>query len=522
MSYCTKCGYQLNDDMQFCPKCGTAKTILVEESTTAVSIPETACKNAAKMPTVKKKSSKPFGVAALVLVIIAIVSTIGPNNVSNKENAVDDSNSTSKNESTVESIQIIEKSGEDYESLVWEAFWGSASDAFGVEYSDYKAFDTVTDYIKEFETSDGYTSYYYLIRTAFETTNAFGTKIKHPVTARCYYVPDYSDIVYVAYMSLDGEDVLYDEETENWLMSIGTSKDSETDYIDSGKSTGLLWSDFLSYYNEFTAAATDVDGYLIDTDSKMVNNTINYSFQNNETLEVALTDDQRIIRMEYTYPSADGADNELIMSRWWVISSMVSTVQCGLNNFEWNQSIEYQIEDILADIALAKGTDEDKQAYQDGKSLTSSDLENSIIYTRYLDKENSESHFIIYGYSENLVATMEAVSDTVNTFPSDNTSEFLKTTDMNEFLYTYILPQHVTLQGSLHDIKLYDSNEGTDWCYKLTGSVGNDTYEAMVYPFAGIDHVIDDLWIRYLYWNGTLVVENNPSERIYYTPKKYW
>ena len=43
----------------------------------------------------------------------------------------------------------------------------------------------------------------------------------HEVTARCYYVPEYSNIVYMTYITLDGETVYFDEETEDWLLDIG-------------------------------------------------------------------------------------------------------------------------------------------------------------------------------------------------------------------------------------------------------------------------------------------------------------
>lgn len=112
------------------------------------------------------------------------------------------------------------KSGADYESLVWQAFWETASDHFGVEYSDYSMTNTAYGYICENTTTDGYTSYYYLIRTAYETKNVLGQTVLHNVTARCYYVPDYSDVVYITYMTCDGETVYFDEEKESWLLGM--------------------------------------------------------------------------------------------------------------------------------------------------------------------------------------------------------------------------------------------------------------------------------------------------------------
>lgn len=116
--------------------------------------------------------------------------------------------------------QTEDNSPEDYELMVFESFWESASDYFGIEYSDYKWTDTATSYICDYETNGGYSAYYYLIKTAFETKNAYGQKISHEVTARCYYVPDYSNTVYITYLTLDGDKVYYDEETENWLMNM--------------------------------------------------------------------------------------------------------------------------------------------------------------------------------------------------------------------------------------------------------------------------------------------------------------
>lgn len=75
----------------------------------------------------------------------------------------------------------------------------------------------------------------------------------------------------------------------------------------------------------------------------------------------------------------------------------------------------------------------------------------------------------------------------------------------------------------MHDAKEYDSSAETEWCYKLIGYVGSDSYEAMVYPFQlGSGNEITDLWIAYLKWNGKIVIKNNYSEQINYSPQKYW
>ena len=133
------------------------------------------------------------------------------------------SNSTNQTPTTKEA------SGKDYEAQVFTAFWEAACSSFGVNYSDYKWTHTATSYISDSTTSDGYTAHYYLIKTAFDTENVFGQKINHEVTARCYYVPDYSNVVYTTYLTLDGEKILFDEETEDWLLGIGGSSANVND-----------------------------------------------------------------------------------------------------------------------------------------------------------------------------------------------------------------------------------------------------------------------------------------------------
>lgn len=119
------------------------------------------------------------------------------------------------------------KGGEGYEGTVWEAFWETTSSSLGLEYIDYKMDHTAYSYVSESTTSDGYTAYYYLIKTAYETENVFGKKVLHPITARCYYVPEYSNTVYTTYMTIDGETVIFDEKTEDWLLDIGGSSAPE-------------------------------------------------------------------------------------------------------------------------------------------------------------------------------------------------------------------------------------------------------------------------------------------------------
>ena len=132
----------------------------------------------------------------------------------------------------------VPKGGKEYEGAVWQAFWESASERFGVEYSDYKMAHTTYSFISENTTSDGYISYYYLIQTAYETRNAFGQEVLHKVTARCYYVPDYSKAVHTTYMTHDGEVVFFDEETEDWLLGIGALSSSPAS-VDNPKLTTI-------------------------------------------------------------------------------------------------------------------------------------------------------------------------------------------------------------------------------------------------------------------------------------------
>lgn len=163
-------------------------------------------------PTKPKKRSGCL-VPIVILVVFLIVAIAIPKPDTNE-------NSNAGN-STQQTEQEEGKNPEDYEGDVFTAFWESASDFFGVEYSDYKWTHTATSYICDYKTSDGYTAHYYLIETAFETKNAFGQDILHKVTARCYYVPDYNNTVYNTYLTLDGEAVYFDKEKENWLMDMG-------------------------------------------------------------------------------------------------------------------------------------------------------------------------------------------------------------------------------------------------------------------------------------------------------------
>lgn len=216
MRYCKKCGAALNDEMLFCQKCGTK--CKEEKPTAAYAVLDDVDINT---PTLKKsKNSQGVRTVAAVLVVFLVIILfviLGTKGCS-----------TASNDGGDQSSQSSVQSGEDYELVVWQTFWEGASQSLGVEYSDYKMAHTVYDYIQDFTTSDGYTAHYYLIKTAFETKNVLGQDVLHPVTARCYYVPDYSDTVFVTYMTLDGETVLFDEEKEDWLMGMGGSKSPTT------------------------------------------------------------------------------------------------------------------------------------------------------------------------------------------------------------------------------------------------------------------------------------------------------
>lgn len=140
---------------------------------------------------------------------------------SSVDTQVENSTSTSPDDEEQESEQPQEINPEDYEGDVFTAFWENASESFGVEYSDYKWAHTAYSYISDSQTSDGYIAYYYLIQTAYESTNAFGQNVLHEITARCYYVPEYSNTIYTTYITLDGKTVYFDEETEDWLLDMG-------------------------------------------------------------------------------------------------------------------------------------------------------------------------------------------------------------------------------------------------------------------------------------------------------------
>lgn len=212
MRYCKKCGAALNDKMLFCQKCGTKCD--AEQPKVAYAVLDDVDTNA-PAPKKNKNSQGSRAVATVIAIFLIVVFVIilGVKGCSTNPSGNEDQPS-----------QSAVKSGEDYEGDVFTAFWEGASKSFGVEYSDYKFAHTSYSWIDDFTTTDGYTAHYYLIQTAFETKNAFGQKVLHPVTARCYYVPEYSNTVYTTYMTLDGETVLFDEEKEDWLMGMGGGK----------------------------------------------------------------------------------------------------------------------------------------------------------------------------------------------------------------------------------------------------------------------------------------------------------
>ena len=156
-----------------------------------------------------KKNKRKRGCLIGVLVFVAFSIMIG---LLNNYGVLEDDKKEGKGKAI--------KAGEDYETVVFQAFWEGASEFFEVEYSDYKMTHTAYSFVSESKTTDDYISYYYLINTAFETENVFGVKVLHKVTARCYYVPEYSNTVYTTYMTCDGERVYYDGEKESWLLGM--------------------------------------------------------------------------------------------------------------------------------------------------------------------------------------------------------------------------------------------------------------------------------------------------------------
>lgn len=513
MRYCKKCGAALNDEMLFCQKCGT-KCVEEQPKTAYAVLEDVDINTPAPKKNKNSQGSRTVATVLAVFLIIILIIILGVKGCSTNPSGNED-----------QSSQSAVKSGEDYEGDVFTAFWEGASKSFGVEYSDYKFAHTSYSWIDDFTTTDGYTAHYYLIQTAFETKNAFGQKVLHPVTARCYYVPEYSNTVYTTYMTLDGEAVLFDEEKEDWLMGMGSGGSAPST---SDESTGISWDTFVLAYNEMAAEDPEGNGYLIDGSAD--SNSFEYKLPNGEILSVELTKSKHIVRMEFIYPSTGTSDQKIIMHRWWVVSSIVGAFQNQLNGGEWNNAANSNSEKILAELAVAGGSDEAKATYQSGKALTSSDLDHSIIYTRYVDTEASMSHFIVYGYGNNTYSvpnktpngTDTNTNTSTNSAESNETAAYVPSDDMNDFLVRFILPQYVEVNGKHTNPIEYDSNESTDWCYKLEGKVGANTYEAMVYPFCDINNNVEDLWIRYLYWNGELIVENDPSQQIEYSPKKYW
>ena len=200
--YCKKCGRKLEDNINFCPECGEKCSVELQVTGTN------------KISVADKKKRIAVGIIASLLVAIIVIVLIV---------AVSSCNNMLEDDATVDQV----KTGEDYELLVWRAFWEEASVTFGVEYSDYKMTHTSYSYIVDYETVEGYISHYYLINTAFEKEDKKGKKELHLVTARCYYVPEFSDKVYLTFMTLDSESVLFDEKTEDWLMGLA-KPNSET------------------------------------------------------------------------------------------------------------------------------------------------------------------------------------------------------------------------------------------------------------------------------------------------------
>lgn len=216
---CPECGKQVSATALACPECGYAVKEHFDrinkmdspniENSIFTNSTITSKKTNKNNPTEKQKKIIIVLVAFIILMLIIgnLASKNGDGSSNNPEN-------------TTESTTVV-KSGEEYETQVLDAFWEGASSVLGIQYSDFKFTHTACSYIQDFTTTDGYTSYYYLIETAYETENVFGKKVTHPITARCYYVPEYSNDVMVAYMTLDGEKVLFNEEKEDWLMGMG-------------------------------------------------------------------------------------------------------------------------------------------------------------------------------------------------------------------------------------------------------------------------------------------------------------
>ena len=162
---------------------------------------------------VKPKGKSKKTLIILVALLIFFIGIVGAGTNAEKD--------PSNNKTTTVEKTTKAKSGEDYEFQVFDAFWSGICGELGVQYSDCKETHTAYSYICDYTTTDGYTAYYYLINTAYETENIYGKKVLHPITARCYYVPDYSKNVILTYMTVDGEKVLFDEEKEDWVMGIG-------------------------------------------------------------------------------------------------------------------------------------------------------------------------------------------------------------------------------------------------------------------------------------------------------------
>ena len=388
MKYCTKCGNQMEDDMLFCQKCGMKcmGTNISQESTQDdyedywglsyfdVESSKTVELTPKGVHIFKKAPMKSFCIDKTIPYsdIIEISS----------ERATALSNGYF---SVVTATEGITRKIGRFEMLKDENTLLFTRKTEPVAERIYRA---IEDVCKKPPSSQVQYTYYEMNKKPTTYSSSLSNPLKPQNTALIGWVVP---IVIILLFAIIGIGL---SQKDNESSPSSAPAITETTKIE--ESTRIRWDDFVSAYNTFAEKDSAGNGYTINVHTP--SNNFIYEFPNGETLNVELTSNENIIRMEYQYPSQGTNDQTLIMHRWWVITSIVCAIQYDLNNGEMTSEVESNVKKTVSDLAVADGSEESKATYQSGKALSSSDLQNEIIYTRYVDIDKNISHFIVYGY----------------------------------------------------------------------------------------------------------------------------
>ena len=155
------------------------------------------------------KTKKVITIFLAVIMILLLAACDMDTGATSNDN---DSANTKGNSNSAE----IDYTDSDTEAAVIPVVKETLAESWDLEYSDFKIFETVGDYISESETSDGKTSYYYLVKTAYDDDGGN----THSAAVRAYLVTG-DNTCYITYVTVDGECVYFDEEAEDWLLDIG-------------------------------------------------------------------------------------------------------------------------------------------------------------------------------------------------------------------------------------------------------------------------------------------------------------